>query len=223
MATGKQRPDDSAPQETKAARTRRRIIDAAARVLSDHGYAGTRLSDIADEADLQAAAIYYHFGSREELVEAVVGEGTAQVVRHVRQSLEALPSGASPMERIVAAVDAHLRVTLGLSVYTTAAVRNSGQLPEHMRERQRIEEDQYGALWRGMLEEARARGEIRADADLVLARMLVLGALNWAAEWWHPERDSVETVIGTAQTLIRRGLEVRGDLAPMPLFLAPEL
>ena len=38
------------------------------------------------------------------------------------------------------------------------------------------------------------------------ARMLVLGALNWAAEWWNPRRGSLDTVVRTAQSLVRHGL-----------------
>jgi TetR/AcrR family transcriptional regulator, cholesterol catabolism regulator len=38
------------------------------------------------------------------------------------------------------------------------------------------------------------------------ARMMVLGALNWAAEWWNPRRGSLDTVVRTAQALVRHGL-----------------
>jgi hypothetical protein len=36
--------------------------------------------------------------------------------------------------------------------------------------------------------------------------MLVLGALNWAAEWWNPRRGSLEIVVRSAQSLVRHGL-----------------
>jgi hypothetical protein len=36
--------------------------------------------------------------------------------------------------------------------------------------------------------------------------MLVLGALNWAAEWWNPRRGSLDAVVRTAQSLVRHGL-----------------
>lgn len=43
------------------ARTRRRLLDAIAAVLSRRGFAGTRLSDIAAQARIQAPAIYYYY------------------------------------------------------------------------------------------------------------------------------------------------------------------
>jgi hypothetical protein len=45
----------------------------------------------------------------------------------------------------------------------------------------------------------------------------VLGALNWAAEWWNPRRGSLDTVVRTAQSLVRHGLgtqQAAADAAP---------
>ncbi len=38
---------------------------------------------------------------------------------------------------------------------------------------------------------------------------MVLGALNWASEWWNPRRGSLEVVVRTAQSLVRHGLAAR--------------
>jgi TetR/AcrR family transcriptional regulator, cholesterol catabolism regulator len=52
------KPDAPSPRSgeagSKSARTRQRILDAAAYVLSRKGYAGTRLSDVAGQAEIQA-------------------------------------------------------------------------------------------------------------------------------------------------------------------------
>ncbi|MFJ6263327.1 TetR/AcrR family transcriptional regulator [Rhodococcus erythropolis] len=205
----------------KSARTRTRIMDATAKVLSHKGYAETRLTDIAIEADIQAPAIYYYYSSRQKLIEAVVRHGTSQMNDHVSSVLESLPSTTPPMQRIAAIVEAHLRLSLELSVYTTAAIRNAGQLPGPMRERQRADEERYADLWRNLLEEAHAAGAIRRNVDLRVVRMLLLGALNWAAEWWSSERGSLESVVCTAQTLIQNGLSADTPVDMRPVFLAP--
>jgi len=41
--------------------TRQRILDSAARVLSRDGFAGAKLSDIAAEAHLKVATLYYYY------------------------------------------------------------------------------------------------------------------------------------------------------------------
>ncbi|MDV6247216.1 TetR/AcrR family transcriptional regulator [Rhodococcus opacus] len=203
------RTQSSEDQETKAVRTRARIVSAAAQVLSEKGYAGTRLSDVARVADLQAPAIYYYFDSREALIEEVVRSGSALIREEVSQVLDQLPDGTPPMDRIEAAVAAHLEYVLHASDLTTASIRNSGQLPEEMRARQLAEQESYGNVWRQLFKDAEAAGDLRPELDTHAARMLVIGALNWAAEWWNPKRGSLDDVIATAQSLVRHGLSPR--------------
>jgi TetR/AcrR family transcriptional regulator, cholesterol catabolism regulator len=196
----------TAENDSKSARTRVRILDAAAQVLSSKGFAGTRLSDVAEVAELQAPAIYYYFGSREELIEEVMYRGIAELRNHVQGVLEALPPEASALDKIMAAVEAHLRHELEISDYATASIRNSGQMPERLRARQLKEEASYGRMWRRLFDNALADGEIRAELDARYAQLLVLGALNWTAEWRNPRRDPVDTIVLNAQSLVRHGL-----------------
>ncbi|MGW5229871.1 TetR/AcrR family transcriptional regulator [Nocardia niigatensis] len=201
--------------ESKATRTRARILDAAAFVLSRKGYGGTRLSDVAEQAGLQAPAIYYHFGSRDDLIEEVMWAGVASMREHVCAVLTTVPDGTSPLDRIDAAAEAHLRHVLEISDYATAAIRNAGQVPERIRARQVEEENKYGDVWRALIAEADGAGLLWPELDPRVARMLVLGALNWAAEWWNPRRGSLDTVVRTAQTMIRNGLSPDAEAEPV--------
>ena len=55
------------PAETKA-----RILDAAETLFMEHGYEATSLRSITAAADVNLAAVNYHFGSKEELFQAVL-------------------------------------------------------------------------------------------------------------------------------------------------------
>jgi AcrR family transcriptional regulator len=196
--------------DSKSALTRRRILDAAAHVLSVKGYAGLRLTDVANEAELQAPAIYYYFPGREDLIEEVMWAGVAEMREHLRGVLDAMPAKASAMDRLLVAVEAHLRHALEISDYTTASIRNAGQVPDAIRKRQILEEERYGEIWRKLINELARSGALRAELDPYIAQMLVLGALNWTVEWWDSRRGSVAAVVADAQTLVRHGLtEVR--------------
>ncbi|CQD17396.1 TetR family transcriptional regulator [Mycobacterium lentiflavum] len=186
--------------------TRRRILDAAAHVLSAKGYAGLRLNDVAAQAELQAPAIYYYYPSRDDLIEEVMWVGIADMREHVIAMLDSLPGDVSALDRLLAAVETHLRHELEISDYTTAAIRNAGQVPPAIRKRQILEEQRYGEVWRRLINDMARAGALRADLDLYLAQMLVLGALNWAVEWWDPRRGSLDTVVANAQSFVRHGL-----------------
>ncbi len=199
-------PGGGSSGESKSALTRVRILDAAARVLSDKGYAGLRLTDVAAAADLQAPAIYYHFPSREGLIEEVMWSGIADMREHVAAALDAVPDGTPAVDRLLIAAEAHLRHELEISDYTTASIRNAGQIPQAMRKRQVLEEERYGEIWRRLINDVAREGLLRPELDLYIAQMLVLGALSWAVEWWDPRRGSVEAVVANAQSLIRHGI-----------------
>jgi AcrR family transcriptional regulator len=191
---------------SKAARTRQRILDSAAHVLSVNGYAGFRLVDVAEFAELQAPTIYYHYPSREDLIEEVMWVGIAGMRDHVVAVLDEIEPEVSPLDRLLAAVQAHLRHALEISDYTTASVRNAGQVPAKIRKRQLKEEARYGEVWRRLIEEMARAGELRADLDHYVAQMLVLGALNWTPEWWGPRRGPLDVVVANAQSVVRHGL-----------------
>ncbi len=52
--------------------TRAKVLDAAAQVISDHGYSGLSTRLVADAAGVPLSQIHYHFGSKLDLVLAVL-------------------------------------------------------------------------------------------------------------------------------------------------------
>ncbi len=73
--------DASVPKKTRTARrtrrgphTRKQILDESLRLFSKRGFARTTVRDIAREAGITDAAIYYHFQSKREVLEALVEE-----------------------------------------------------------------------------------------------------------------------------------------------------
>jgi TetR/AcrR family transcriptional regulator, cholesterol catabolism regulator len=193
-------------RDTKSARTRRRVVDAAAHVLVRRGYAGTRLSDVAEVAQVQAPAIYYYFASRDELIDEAVAVGLDRARSLVSEALDAAPPDLRAIDRLGIAVAAHLRTLLTHSDHAAAAVRTVPQLPEAMRERHRQAQRDYVDVWRALVAQVRAEGDLDPGLDPGTALMVVLGALNWTAEWWDPARGSLDGVIDAAQRLVRDGL-----------------
>ena len=197
---------ESGTKSEKSARTRQRILDSAAAVLAEKGYAGLRMSDIAKLADYPAPAMYYYFKNRDELVDEVLQLGGRLTREHVEGVLDGLPAGTTPMERICAAAEAHVRFALQLPEYSVAVTRNMGQLPDPIRKRQLALQRRYGNLWRTLLRDAQENGDIASGVDLSVARMYVLGALNWIPEWWKPGQGSLESLITNVVRLTCAGL-----------------
>ena len=193
---------------TKSERTRRRILDAAA-VAFRRGYASVTLKDIAALAGMQAGSLYYHFDTKEELVEAVLDAGVDGAIAATREAVHALGPDADPVARLRAAIAAHLRFVLAEDAYASANIRILGQVPEAIRERHLKRQRAYGAFWRTLFRQAAAAGAIRPDVDLSVARMLALGALNWSVEWYRDGRRTPGEIAAHAATMILDGITPR--------------
>jgi len=192
--------------ETKSARTRRRILDAAAEVFSEQGY-GARLSDIADRAGMKTGSLYYHFDSREDLVAEVLRLGIDGSWDQVAGAVGRLPSAATPLERLAAAIRAHTMSIVGRSAYATAQARIVGSLPAALATAHRKDQRAYGDYWRDLFAAAQRTGEIKGDVDLFVAQMLAFGAMNWTSEWFRAGRGiSPEQLADQAVQLFFHGV-----------------
>ena len=192
--------------QTKAELTRRRILDAAAKVFRARGFVGARLTDIATEAGLQAGSLYYHFASREALVEEVMSTGHRRTEAEVRERLATLGPDADPIDRLCTAIRAHLLAVLASTDATSASIKMIGQVPPDIRERLLDQQRAYGNLWRDMLIDARDAGRLKDGLDLSIVRMTIIGALNWSVEWYHMEKGDPEKIANDMATVMLQGL-----------------
>jgi TetR/AcrR family transcriptional regulator, cholesterol catabolism regulator len=196
---------------SKSARTRKRILDAGASAFRRDGYAHVTLKDIAALAGLQAGSLYYHFDSKEEIVEEVLALGVDGVSAATREAVAALGAGADPMARLRAAIAAHLKFVLAESDYAVANSRILSQVPREIRQRHLKRQRRYGTFWGALFESAAKVGKLRQHLDLSVVRMLTLGALNWSVEWYDENgAQSPGEIAGHLSTMILEGLATRG-------------
>ena len=78
----------------KGARTRARIVDAAAALIHERGVAGATLEDVKKSAGVSGSQMYHYFPDKNELVQAVIDYQADTIVKHQRHVL----SGANGVE-----------------------------------------------------------------------------------------------------------------------------
>ena len=81
-------------KKPKGNASRARILDAAAALFRDQGYAAVSLRAIAAAAGMQSGSVYYHFGSKEEIVTEVLNLGIERVHDQVSTTIATLPVDA---------------------------------------------------------------------------------------------------------------------------------
>src|SRR6201986_4186737 len=96
--------------------TRDRLLDAAEQLFAEPGYQATTMRGLTAEAEANIAAVNYHFGCKQSLLEAVVHRALGPVVQERRRRLAALEAeGAPSVEAIVDAIIGPLIERIGLN------------------------------------------------------------------------------------------------------------
>lgn len=112
----------------------------------------------------------------------------------VRTALAALPAAATPLDRLRTAIETHLLMIVEQEDTSSATIKLIWQVPQPIRDRVLGRQRVYGAVWKKLLADARAARDIRGDLDLSVVRMAIMGALNWAADWYKPGKMSPEQI-----------------------------
>src|SRR6266571_6701047 len=160
----------------------------AARLFAEKGYHGTSIGDLAQALGVQKGSLYAHIESKADLLWEVAREGS--VAFH--EALDGVPEEGPVVERIRAALRAHLRVVAEQLDVATVFVREWRYLQGERREEFIAERRRYEERFRALFREGRELGELRTDLDDATAALLALSAANWAYTWLRPGYDTDE-------------------------------
>ena len=154
-----------------ARRNRIRIVDAARSLVAESGIEVT-MEDIARRAEVAVGTLYRHFPAKDDLVAAVVEDGTAQVAALAEWALAAVERGAEPG----AALDALFREVADRHATDRAVKAATGRLDDDLEAALAAAAPESGAgraarAITALLDHAREHGAVRGDVtlgDLVL-------------------------------------------------------
>ena len=76
--------------------TKEKILDAAERLFSDNGFNGTSLREITSQAEVNLAAVNYHFGSKKELIKAVMSRYMNELSPRLMSTLTSVQAKDKP-------------------------------------------------------------------------------------------------------------------------------
>ncbi len=95
----------AAAKPKDGAEMRKWLLEIATQLFAERGYVAASLRDLAEIAGVSAAAVYYHFAKKEDLLREIIFEGLEDLSRQV---VSALAGEGSPTQRLEALIRAHL-------------------------------------------------------------------------------------------------------------------
>ena len=165
---------------------RRELLRCAARLFRSRGFAAVSTRDIAAAAGMQSGSPFYHFESKSALLHAVMHEGMEHAVRSQQAALGSVRADAPPQERLAVLVRHHFEILFGpegdfipVMLYEWRSLT-----PEQRHSIARLK-TVYEAPWMPVLQALHQQGRLCTAPPL--ARLFILGALNWAVQWYRPD------------------------------------
>jgi AcrR family transcriptional regulator len=157
-----------APGRPRDERASRAIMEAAIRQLDDVGYAAISMESVASEAGVARATIYRRYRDKADLITSAIAEYAAEIPTRPSEDPKA------DLCRFLVDFD-HRFGASGMGVLGALMTnRDDPRALELHRERVVAPRLEYG---RRLLEQARANGELRPDADLDLAFQMLSGSV----------------------------------------------
>jgi len=193
----------------KSGRTRERILTHAAALFREKGWKATTLRDIAAAAEMQAGSIYYYYGSKEEILDAVLDRGLSDMHDGVKEIIDRYQEECDFRCTFEIAVREHLSWLMLYSDFSSATLRTYSQLPKEIRNSHRAARKAYAALWDKLLLEAESQGILREGLEVGPLRKFILGGLNWMVEWHGSAKYDFDLLSGRAARVLLDGACVR--------------
>jgi TetR/AcrR family transcriptional regulator, fatty acid metabolism regulator protein len=187
-----------------------RILEAAVAVFAEKGFFVSRISDIADRANVADGTVYLYFKNKDEILASAINTAFDGFVTSARKELEKLPK---PSDRLRRLAYLHLEALGGnrnLAVVFQMELRQSTRFLSEFSHDHLVE---YFNLVRQAIRDGKASGEFRSDLPEKIAANCFFGALDeMVTSWVLSEKEYplaqaaeplVEILLGGMRTLSR--------------------
>lgn len=212
--------DDTAPDASRLA-TRRtaatgrdakyqqrydEILDAAAAVFAEKGYHGASTKDIADRLGIRQGSLYYYFSSKQEALAEVCIRGVQDFVT----TLTVIAERDAPVnDRVREGIAAHLSPMLSYRAYVKVFLKDRKDLEAENRSKVGAPTRAYEAVWMKLMEEGKARGDVRKDLPTKTIVFGLLGMMNATFDWFEGTEKDLEDIADAYTRILQEGLRPR--------------
>ena len=171
-------PREAAGRTDEEPEKRRAILHAAVRVFAEKGYQGCRIADVARAAHVAYGLVYHYFRNKDELLESVFAEQWTILITALA-AIDAGPGGAA--DKIAGVFGFVFDVFKTAPSAVRVLILEVSRTPQGLRAgstRETFEKAIH--LVADVVRQGQSRGELRADADPVVAAAGLLGMLELA-------------------------------------------
>ena len=169
------------------------VIRSAAELFREKGYAAASMRDLAQKLGIEAASLYSHIKSKEEILQNLCFDMASEF----RKSLEEVEKQkVSASEKLKNGIIGHIQV-MAKDLTASAVFMN-----EHRHLSQPYLRDfllmriTYINRFKNIIDEGVTKNEFKSNIDKKLAVMTLFSSLNWMPMWYDPSSNIDSSSLG---------------------------
>ncbi|HEY3251171.1 MAG TPA: TetR/AcrR family transcriptional regulator [Ignavibacteria bacterium] len=182
------------------------IIQTAEKLFREKGYEAASMRDIAAELGIEAASLYSHIRSKDELLETICFRMADELIKAIDE-VNDLYFNAE--EKLRMAIQNHVNIVTGDLDASSVFLREWRRLPNPKLKEFIALRHKYEEGFKQILQNGENENVFEAP-DKKFAVLTILSALNWIIEWYNPKGNMAPDEIAEHLTeFILTGLRVK--------------
>lgn len=168
------------------------IIEVASRLISEKGYHAASMRDLAEMLNIEAASLYNHIASKEEILHHICFDMASQFINSIQEVNDIYFNGEDKLRMLVRQHVLILTDNLDKAQVFLREWRHLSEAnkTEFIALRDRYEQGIIEVLQTGELE------NLFLEVDKKFATLNILSSLNWIVEWYKPNGKMTPQAIG---------------------------
>ena len=188
---------------TRKPNRRQLILDEAAKLFKQKGFGGTSMRDLAREVGMEAASMYNHIKSKDEILDLIC---TRIAHTYISQLAEIEQTEASYADKVKSLIRLHIRLMIEDGAAVSVANHDWKYLPEPQLTAFKEARKNYEKGFAALIEQGIAAGEFQ-PVNVSVALFTILSAVRWVELWYRPGRElSAEELEDHIITMLLTGL-----------------
>jgi AcrR family transcriptional regulator len=180
-------------ESTATLSRKEQVIRSAAQLFREKGYAASSMRDLAQKLGIEAASLYSHIKSKEEILQSLCFD----MATEFRKSLKEVESKkVSASEKLKLGIIGHIQVMAKDLVASAVFMNEHRHLSQPYLRDFLLLRINYINRFKDIIEEGINKGEFKENIDKKLAVMTLFSSLNWMPMWYDPHSNIMPSDIG---------------------------
>lgn len=190
--------------QMKNSAKRQFILEAAAKLFRERGYAASSMRDLAKAVDLKASSLYNHIASKQEILKEICFQNAHRFL----DGIQVIEQGSgNSLDKLQALLALHLQIatediTSIISFNDEWRHLEASYLQEFIQLRK-----EYENRFKAIIEQGIQEGSLKAVNTTIVFNTF-LSAIRWVYDWYKPEgKKTIEDISKAVQLILLDGLK----------------